>query len=129
MTGAGKGIGKQILNLLIKEKIIVYAITRNLNDFKNIKKNKNVFLFSGDITNQEVIDKLDHALILKSDSRFKGIEENNEKTIYVDYHPTCENLLKEIVEVVSVKLPKEVTLVYAKMNETANSYSEWFLED
>ena len=58
LTGAGKGIGKQILNLLIKEKIIVYAITRNLNDFKNIKKNKNVFLFSGDITNQEVIDNV-----------------------------------------------------------------------
>lgn len=82
-----------------------------------------------DIVNEEVVDKLDHALILKSDSRFKGIEKHNEKTIYVDYHPTCENLLKEIVEVVSVKLPKEVTLVYAKMNETANSYSEWFLED
>ena len=26
LTGAGKGIGKQILNLLIKEKAIVYAI-------------------------------------------------------------------------------------------------------
>mgnify|MGYP000507109487 CR=1 FL=1 len=81
------------------------------------------------IVNAEVVDKLDHALILKSDSRFKGIEEHNEKTIYVDYHPTCENLLKEIVEVISVKLPEGVTLVYAKMNETANSYSEWVLED
>jgi 6-pyruvoyltetrahydropterin/6-carboxytetrahydropterin synthase len=82
-----------------------------------------------DIVNSEVVDKLDHALVLKSDSRFKGIEVNNDKTIYVDYHPTCENLLKEIVEVVSKKLPKGVELVYAKMNETANSYSEWFLED
>ena len=81
------------------------------------------------IVNQEVVDKLDHALILKSDSRFKGIEAHNDKTIYVDYHPTCENLLQEIVEVVSAKLPKDVTLVYAKMYETANSYSEWFSED
>ena len=81
------------------------------------------------IVNSEVVDKLDHALILKSDSRFKGIEEHNDKTIFVNYHPTCENLLMEIVEVVAAKLPKDVTLVYAKMNETANSYSEWFLED
>lgn len=81
------------------------------------------------IVNQEVVDKLDHALILKSDSRFKGIEKHNDKTIYVDYHPTCENILQEIVEVVSVELPSHVKLVYAKMNETANSYSEWFLED
>ena len=38
LTGAGKGIGKEILNLLIKEKFIVYAITRNKKDFKWIKK-------------------------------------------------------------------------------------------
>tara|TARA_B110000977_G_scaffold58168_1_gene79101 strand:+ start:4855 stop:5289 length:435 start_codon:yes stop_codon:yes gene_type:complete len=81
------------------------------------------------IVNEQVVDKLDHALILKSDSRFRGIEANNDKTIYVDYHPTCENLLIEIVALISTKLPNGIILVYAKMNETANSYSEWFLED
>lgn len=81
------------------------------------------------IVNEQVVNKLDHALILKSDSRFKGIEKNNDKTIYVDYHPTCENLLLEIVQLISNKLPTGIELVYAKMNETANSYSEWFLED
>ena len=88
-------------------------------DFTELKK----------IVNENVVDKLDHALVLKSDSRFKGIEKENTKTIYVDYHPTCENILLEIVEIISTKLPKDVSLVYAKMNETANSYSEWFLED
>ncbi|MGB1039504.1 MAG: 6-pyruvoyl trahydropterin synthase family protein [Flavobacteriales bacterium] len=88
-------------------------------DFTELKK----------IVNEEVVDKLDHALVLKSDSRFKGIEEHNEKTIYVDYHPTCENLLKEIVSLISKKLPQGIELVYAKMNETARSYSEWILED
>ncbi|MFB0997508.1 MAG: 6-carboxytetrahydropterin synthase [Flavobacteriales bacterium] len=81
------------------------------------------------IVNEQVVDKLDHALILKSDSRFRGIEAKNDKTIYVDYHPTCENLLIEIVALISTKLPNGIILVYAKMNETANSYSEWFLED
>ena len=58
LTGAGKGIGKEILNLLIKEKVIVYAITRNKKDFKWIKKNKYVFLFEGDVTDQKLIDEI-----------------------------------------------------------------------
>ncbi len=58
LTGAGKGIGKEILSLLIKEKIIVYAITRDLNDFKKIKKSKYVFLFSGDVTDDKLIEKI-----------------------------------------------------------------------
>ena len=58
LTGAGKGIGKEILNLLIKEKVIIYAITRNKQDFRNIKKRKNLFLISGDITNENVINEI-----------------------------------------------------------------------
>ena len=58
LTGAGKGIGKEILKLLIKEKITVYAITRKKKDFENLKKNKEVYLFEGDITNQKVIGQI-----------------------------------------------------------------------
>jgi len=58
LTGAGKGIGKEILNLLLKEKVIIYAITRDKKDFKWIKEKKNLYLFEGDITNQNTINKL-----------------------------------------------------------------------
>ena len=58
LTGAGKGIGKKILELLIKEKVIVYAVTRNKSDFKNLKKNKNLYLVSGDITKQSIINNI-----------------------------------------------------------------------
>jgi len=58
LTGAGKGIGREILKQLIKEKIIVYAITRNTKDFKKIKNNKNTFLFSGDVRDKEVIENI-----------------------------------------------------------------------
>jgi 3-oxoacyl-[acyl-carrier protein] reductase len=58
LTGAGKGIGREILNLLIKEKVIVYAITRNKNDFKSIKKNKYVYLYEGDIKDQKLINEI-----------------------------------------------------------------------
>jgi len=58
LTGAGKGIGREILNLLIKEKVIVYAITRNKYDFKSIKKNKYVYLYEGDIKDQKLINEI-----------------------------------------------------------------------
>lgn len=58
LTGAGKGIGKEILSLLIYEKAIIYAVTRNKKDFKGIKKNKNIYLINGDIKNQSVINKI-----------------------------------------------------------------------
>jgi NADP-dependent 3-hydroxy acid dehydrogenase YdfG len=58
LTGAGKGIGKQILDLLIKEKLIVYAVTRNKKDFVRVKKNRNVNLFYGDVRNQKTIDEI-----------------------------------------------------------------------
>ena len=37
LTGAGKGIGKEILKLLIKEKAIVYAITRDKKEFRRYR--------------------------------------------------------------------------------------------
>tara|TARA_Y100000389_G_C17308786_1_gene436863 strand:+ start:116 stop:862 length:747 start_codon:yes stop_codon:yes gene_type:complete len=58
LTGAGKGIGRQILDLLIKEKVTVYAVTRSSKDLKNVKTNLNVHLFYGDITNQKLINKI-----------------------------------------------------------------------
>lgn len=88
-------------------------------DFTDLKK----------IVNSEIVHQWDHALLLKSNSRFKGIEKQNSKTIYVDYHPTCENMLLDIVAKIAAKLPATIQLVYAKLNETANSYSEWFKED
>ena len=58
ITGAGKGIGKEILNKLLKEKNIIYAVTRSVKDFKKIKKRKNLFLLHGDITKKEIIYKI-----------------------------------------------------------------------
>jgi len=58
LTGAGKGIGREILNLLIKEKVIVYAITRNKNDFLSIKKNKYFYLYEGDIKDKKLINEI-----------------------------------------------------------------------
>ena len=56
-------------------------------DFSELKK----------IVKSNVSPLFDHRLILRNDSRFKGIEKENEKVRYVPYQPTCENMLLEIV--------------------------------
>ena len=62
VTGAGKGIGKQILfDCLSKDNTFVYAVIRSKKDFKNIKKrlnNNNCRLYLGDIQNQKLIKKI-----------------------------------------------------------------------
>ena len=88
-------------------------------DFSDIKK----------IVKNEVMLRFDHILVLRNDSRFKGIEDKNERVRYVDYQPTCENMLIEILDLVRPHLPDYVTLSYGFLRETRTSYAEWFLED
>ena len=88
-------------------------------DFTDLKK----------IVHGEVIDLFDHKLILKVDSRFKGIEEHNERVLYVPYQPTCENMLVDIVNKIKDKMPEGVILHNAFLRETPRSYAEWFASD
>jgi 6-pyruvoyltetrahydropterin/6-carboxytetrahydropterin synthase len=88
-------------------------------DFTDLKK----------IIKGEVIDLFDHKLVLKDDSRFRGIEKNNERVLYVAYQPTCENMLLDIVMRIKDKMPEGVTLFSAFLRETPRSYAEWFASD
>lgn len=62
ITGAGKGIGRQILFDGIEQKnTFIYAIIRSKKDFADIKrktKNKNCKLYLGDISSLKIIDKI-----------------------------------------------------------------------
>lgn len=88
-------------------------------DFSDLKK----------IVKSEVVDQFDHMLILKDDSRFRGIEANHERVLYVPYQPTCENMLVDIVNRIKEKMPYYVQLHNAFLRETPRSYAEWFAED
>jgi 6-pyruvoyltetrahydropterin/6-carboxytetrahydropterin synthase len=86
----------------------------------------------GDIKNivkQKILSLFDHHLILRKDSRFRYIESINERIRLVDYQPTCENMLIEIVGILQLCQPKGTTLVKCFLRETANSYAEWLIED
>ncbi|MBE0646933.1 MAG: 6-carboxytetrahydropterin synthase QueD [Bacteroidales bacterium] len=83
------------------------------------------------IMKAEVIDRMDHALILPSDldiSELKKLGETFSKVIVVDYQPTSENLLSDFAERISKALPDEVKLHSMKLRETATSYAEWYAD-
>ena len=81
------------------------------------------------IVRDHVYENFDHRLLLRNDSRFKGLEKDNERIRYVNYQPTCENMLIEIVGMVQKCLQGKTILHSAFLRETANSYAEWFSSD
>ena len=84
-----------------------------------------------DFLNKTIKPLFDHRLILRNDSRFLGLEQQNERIRYVDYQPTTENMLLEIVQIVSNSFEKKnnVVLCSAFLRETPSSYVEWHKED
>jgi 6-pyruvoyltetrahydropterin/6-carboxytetrahydropterin synthase len=84
-------------------------------DFKDLKE----------LVKTEIESRFDHHLILKDDSRFLNSVEGQTAIRLVDYQPTCENMLIEIVSILKEKLPKHVKLYNVLLRETATSYAEW----
>jgi 6-pyruvoyltetrahydropterin/6-carboxytetrahydropterin synthase len=91
-------------------------------DFKDLKK----------IVKQKVIDRFDHALILKDDKRESHEEllsQYYQKVEYVAYQPSCEMMLLDIAEKISQPLPPGVSLHHLKLYETRSSFAEWYASD
>ncbi|GAF01763.1 6-pyruvoyl trahydropterin synthase family protein [Saccharicrinis fermentans] len=84
------------------------------------------------IVHEEVVDRMDHALVLNNDSEHQALlslPEMGERVILTQYQPTCENMLLEMAERIKPRLPKGVLLHSLRLNETANSFAEWYAED
>ena len=88
-------------------------------DFGEVKK----------VVKTYILPIFDHRLILRKDTRFQEIAPINERIRLVDYQPTCENMLIEIIDILRSQEPKGVKLVKGFLRETANSYAEWLIED
>ncbi|MFY0686713.1 MAG: 6-carboxytetrahydropterin synthase [Cyclobacteriaceae bacterium] len=88
-------------------------------DFGDLKK----------IVKSEVVNPWDHALLLyKNDPIQTGIPKD-QKLLIVDYQPTCENMLIDMVTKISNKLPGHVKLHNMRLHETATAYAEWYAAD
>ena len=84
------------------------------------------------IVKTNIVDVFDHALVLNGNSPHRSIPDLDttfEKVIFVDYQPTCENLLADFKNRIISLIPSEVELKVIRLHETASSYAEWRAED
>ena len=83
------------------------------------------------IVKAQVIDRLDHALLLNESSRgdINPSAEMFDRVEFVPYQPTCENLLLDFAKRLRPEMPADTKLHSLKLIETATSFAEWFAED
>ena len=83
------------------------------------------------IVKELVIDRFDHALLLKkSESSEKLIgQQYTHRLVLVDFQPTCENMLTYFAKEISARLPQNIQLHSLFLRETPTSYAEWYAED
>jgi 6-pyruvoyltetrahydropterin/6-carboxytetrahydropterin synthase len=91
-------------------------------DFGDLKK----------IVKREIVDPMDHAIILSKEASESLGPLNNQmfkKQVIVDYQPTCENMVVDFVEKLQKRIPNGLKLHSLKLHETATSFAEWYAED
>ena len=84
------------------------------------------------IVNKHIIEKYDHALVLKSTTNSQVIEalkNQYQKVEITDYQPTSEQLLLHFVSILRKVLPSNVQLFSLRLSETETSYAEWYESD
>lgn len=84
------------------------------------------------IVKEHIVNPFDHCLLVNKNTphaEYANVEHGFSKIMLCDYQPTCENMLVDMVKRLQQALPTNITLKYARLQETANSYSEWFSED
>lgn len=84
------------------------------------------------IVKHEIVDKYDHCVVFNHNAPIKellNVPQMFERHEFLDYQPTCENLVIDYAEKIKNKLPKSVQLFSLKLYETATSYAEWYASD
>jgi 6-pyruvoyltetrahydropterin/6-carboxytetrahydropterin synthase len=101
-----------------------------INDF-NSSKNGMVLDFGilKSIVNKEIINHIDHAILLNSHSPHYELAQNlidqQHNVILVDFQPTCENMILDFKNKIMAQLPENISLVRLQLFETETSYCEW----
>jgi 6-pyruvoyltetrahydropterin/6-carboxytetrahydropterin synthase len=85
------------------------------------------------IVKKLIINPLDHAIILNAQTEHKKLGEQlqnqGHKVIFMNYQPTCENMLIDFADKIQLELPENIILAKLKLYETETSYGEWIRED
>ncbi len=114
-------------------KLAVTVIGEPLNDTTS-PKNGMVMDFGvlKQIVNESIVKPFDHALVLNTNTKNVNsleVKSLSEKLILVNYQPSCENFLIDFAERIKNKLPENIELFSIRLNETSNSYAEWYASD
>lgn len=94
-------------------------------DFGSLKK----------IVKTQIIEQLDHALLLTRNTPQENMEKSlakhevGLKVVYTDYPTTCEAMLADFAGRIKKQLPSGVRLHSLKLAETSTSYAEWYAGD
>lgn len=85
------------------------------------------------IVNELVVDRYDHALVLRQTSEnielLEQVWAKWERVYLVDYQPTCEQMLSRFAVQIAAALPEGVRLAELKLYETEKSHATWRAED
>ena len=91
-------------------------------DFSNLKA----------IIEKEIVNKFDHSVVINKNhdpEKVNVFENLFGNAIFVDYQPTCENLVADFASKIITHLPNDIKLFSVKLHETATSYAEWHSGD
>ncbi|NBS18860.1 MAG: 6-carboxytetrahydropterin synthase [Flavobacteriia bacterium] len=85
------------------------------------------------IVNREIVDPIDHATVLNTNSPHLEVademESRGHKIVRVTYQPTSELMLLDFADKLLQKLPRHLKLFSLKLRETDTAYAEWYAED
>lgn len=92
-------------------------------DFGDLKK----------IVKAEVVDVMDHAIVLNKHTPHIQLADDLKKTghnvVLVDYQPTSENMVIDFANRIQSKLSSELSLHSLKLRETETAFAEWYASD
>lgn len=92
-------------------------------DFGDLKK----------IVKKEIIDVLDHAIVLNQKTPHielaNDLKKANHNVVLVDYQPTSENMVIHFADKIQQKLDSNLKLHSLKLRETETAFAEWFAAD
>lgn len=83
------------------------------------------------LVNEQIVNQLDHAFVVSSAMPadfLQIVQRDFEKVVVVDYQPTSENLILDMVNRLQEVLPQQVNLYKVMLQETPGSYVEWVNE-
>jgi 6-pyruvoyltetrahydropterin/6-carboxytetrahydropterin synthase len=101
-----------------------------ITDMENPKNGMVIdFTDLGKIIRKEIVDVFDHSVVINKKvdpEKLKLLTQMFGNILIVDYQPTCENLIADFAERISIHIPEGVYLHNLRLYETARSYAEWF---